>query len=235
MWCTTVPRWAQSARRYASPSTARVRRGRPFPLPCADFADTPFPPFLVQVPAWCFVFCAVGLFLYQTLDNIDGKQARRTSTSGAGPRVLHRGAAPCASLLLPGSFSPPPATETANPLGELFDHGCDAISTVVVIVAYLAAVRVSIPSACCCCNLLDGERAPPQPAFPFPFPPLPLLYNARLTGGRLPHRQSGTGTLGFTTYLVSIVLYYVVHWDCYVKGRLLFETYVLSVPAVQCA
>jgi len=35
--------------------------------------------------------------VYQSLDAIDGKQARRTGTS--------------------------------NPLGELFDHGCDSIST----------------------------------------------------------------------------------------------------------
>ncbi|KAF9584810.1 hypothetical protein BGW38_005101 [Lunasporangiospora selenospora] len=40
---------------------------------------------------------AVGLFVYQSLDAIDGKQARRTGTSG--------------------------------PLGELFDHGCDALNT----------------------------------------------------------------------------------------------------------
>lgn len=40
---------------------------------------------------------ALGLFIYQSLDAIDGKQARRTNSS--------------------------------SPLGELFDHGCDAVST----------------------------------------------------------------------------------------------------------
>jgi phosphatidylglycerophosphate synthase len=39
----------------------------------------------------------MGLFIYQTLDAIDGKQARRTGSS--------------------------------NALGELFDHGCDSMST----------------------------------------------------------------------------------------------------------
>ena len=52
---------------------------------------------------WECGFCAVGFFIYQTLDGIDGKQARRTGT--------------------------------ANPLGELFDHGCDAISIVLLAVA----------------------------------------------------------------------------------------------------
>jgi phosphatidylglycerophosphate synthase len=50
-----------------------------------------------KVPSWVLLLCAIGLFVYQTLDAIDGKQARRT--------------------------------ESSTPLGELFDHGCDAIST----------------------------------------------------------------------------------------------------------
>lgn len=47
-----------------------------------------------------FLTNAVTLFFYQTLDAIDGKQARRTNTS--------------------------------SPLGELFDHGMDSISVILV-------------------------------------------------------------------------------------------------------
>nr|XP_039253659.1 choline/ethanolaminephosphotransferase 1-like [Styela clava] len=54
-------------------------------------------------PSWIYLINAIGLFIYQALDAIDGKQARRTNTS--------------------------------SPLGELFDHGCDSISTVVVAIA----------------------------------------------------------------------------------------------------
>jgi choline/ethanolamine phosphotransferase len=54
-----------------------------------------------QAPSWCYYLCACGLFIYQSLDAIDGKQARRTNSS--------------------------------SPLGELFDHGCDALSIVFVI------------------------------------------------------------------------------------------------------
>ena len=50
-----------------------------------------------QAPLWAYLLCAVGLFIYQSLDAIDGKQARRTNSS--------------------------------TPLGELFDHGCDSLST----------------------------------------------------------------------------------------------------------
>ncbi|OSX66842.1 hypothetical protein POSPLADRAFT_1175530 [Postia placenta MAD-698-R-SB12] len=48
-------------------------------------------------PRWIYLTWAAGLFLYQTFDAIDGKQARRTGMAG--------------------------------PLGEMFDHGCDALNT----------------------------------------------------------------------------------------------------------
>jgi len=46
--------------------------------------------------SWLYFSFALGLWLYSTFDNIDGRQARRTGTS--------------------------------SPLGELFDHGCDALN-----------------------------------------------------------------------------------------------------------
>lgn len=49
----------------------------------------------------------VGLFIYQSLDAIDGKQARRTQTSG--------------------------------PLGELFDHGCDALNTTLGVLTWASS------------------------------------------------------------------------------------------------
>jgi hypothetical protein len=48
-------------------------------------------------PNWVYTFCGISMFIYQSFDAIDGKQARRTGTS--------------------------------SPLGELFDHGCDALNT----------------------------------------------------------------------------------------------------------
>jgi len=63
-----------------------------------------------EAPWWTTALCGLGLFIYQTLDAIDGKQARRTGTS--------------------------------NPLGELFDHGCDSLSTVFVSIATCCAVQL---------------------------------------------------------------------------------------------
>ncbi|GIX79105.1 hypothetical protein CDAR_45621 [Caerostris darwini] len=65
-----------------------------------------------EAPRWAFVLCAVGLFIYQTLDACDGKQARRTGTS--------------------------------SPLGELFDHGCDSLSTVFVSIGVCIAVQLGM-------------------------------------------------------------------------------------------
>jgi len=57
-------------------------------------------------PAWTYLFHAFCVFMYQTLDALDGKQARKTYSS--------------------------------SPLGELFDHGCDALTT-----SFLAIVTTS--------------------------------------------------------------------------------------------
>jgi len=53
------------------------------------------PTFSEPIPRWVFLLNGILLFAYQTLDNMDGKQARNTKSS--------------------------------SPLGELFDHGVDAL------------------------------------------------------------------------------------------------------------
>ncbi|KAM9690660.1 choline/ethanolaminephosphotransferase 1 isoform X3 [Muntiacus reevesi] len=63
-----------------------------------------------QAPLWAYIACACGLFIYQSLDAIDGKQARRTNSS--------------------------------SPLGELFDHGCDSLSTVFVVLGTCITVQL---------------------------------------------------------------------------------------------
>uniref|UniRef100_UPI00358E0459 cholinephosphotransferase 1-like n=1 Tax=Myxine glutinosa TaxID=7769 RepID=UPI00358E0459 len=78
-------------------------------------------------PHWLYACCSLCLLVYQSLDALDGKQARRTGT--------------------------------ASPLGELFDHGCDAVSTVFLAVGVCVAVRLGSHPAltlflCCIGNLL---------------------------------------------------------------------------------
>ncbi|XP_072172069.1 cholinephosphotransferase 1-like [Diadema setosum] len=63
-----------------------------------------------EAPAWSLIFAALCLFIYQSLDAIDGKQARRTNSS--------------------------------TQLGELFDHGCDAVSIVFVTVSASVALQL---------------------------------------------------------------------------------------------
>ncbi|KAL1586163.1 hypothetical protein WHR41_04850 [Cladosporium halotolerans] len=60
-------------------------------------------------PTWVYWSWAIGLFLYQTFDAVDGSQARRTKQSG--------------------------------PLGELFDHGVDALNTSLEVLLFSAAMN----------------------------------------------------------------------------------------------
>eukprot|EP00741_Cyanophora_paradoxa_P018920 tig00021105_g18265.t1 len=63
------------------------------------FVTASYTPDLVgEAPRWVYLANAVALFFYMTMDNLDGKQARRTKSS--------------------------------SPLGQLFDHGCDALQTI---------------------------------------------------------------------------------------------------------
>lgn len=59
---------------------------------------------------WLYWSWALGLWTYQSFDAIDGKQARRTGSSG--------------------------------PLGELFDHGCDALNTTLCAMLVAEAIGV---------------------------------------------------------------------------------------------
>ena len=64
-----------------------------------------------DIPYWVSIYLSFALFLYQTLDAIDGKQARRTGTS--------------------------------SPLGQLFDHGCDAFATFCVLYSFCHIVNLT--------------------------------------------------------------------------------------------
>lgn len=63
-----------------------------------------------EVSGWIPLTLAITMFIYQTLDAIDGKQARRTGSS--------------------------------NALGELFDHGCDSLSNLVISTAGACAMSL---------------------------------------------------------------------------------------------
>mmetsp|Transcript_10016 Transcript_10016/g.11397 ORF Transcript_10016/g.11397 Transcript_10016/m.11397 type:complete len:320 (+) Transcript_10016:231-1190(+) len=65
-----------------------------------------------DVPSWTYLGFGIGLFAYQTLDAIDGKQARRTGSS--------------------------------SPLGQLFDHGCDTLSTTLVALALIHTLKLGL-------------------------------------------------------------------------------------------
>lgn len=89
-------------------------------------------------PNWVYFTFAIGLWLYQSFDSIDGMQARRIGQS--------------------------------SPLGEMFDHGCDAINTTLEVIVTLSTINVhqswwAIASQFACKlystrdgNILTGQR-----------------------------------------------------------------------------
>eukprot|EP01119_Soliformovum_irregulare_P018308 TRINITY_DN5592_c0_g1_i3.p1 TRINITY_DN5592_c0_g1~~TRINITY_DN5592_c0_g1_i3.p1 ORF type:complete len:329 (-),score=87.68 TRINITY_DN5592_c0_g1_i3:214-1113(-) len=69
-----------------------------------------YSPYLIEEsPSIVYLFHMICVVAYQTLDALDGKQARRT--------------------------------KSASPLGELFDHGCDAIATTLIAITCLSSIQ----------------------------------------------------------------------------------------------
>lgn len=68
------------------------------------------PNFEGHAPNWVYYYSAAAVMIYQALDYMDGKQARRLGISG--------------------------------PLGELFDHGCDALNTFFFVVNVSCALNL---------------------------------------------------------------------------------------------
>jgi len=66
-----------------------------------------------EAPLWVYLAAAGGIFWSQTMDAVDGKQARRTGAS--------------------------------SPLGQMFDHGCDAFSTHLLSLMAASAVGSGTP------------------------------------------------------------------------------------------
>lgn len=63
-----------------------------------------------ECPSWTFILCAIGVFAYQTLDALDGKQSFKVQNS---------------------------------PIEEIYDHACDAVSTIFVILSVAIAAQLA--------------------------------------------------------------------------------------------
>ncbi len=133
-----------------------------------------------QAPSWAFIMSALGLFMYQSLDAIDGKQARRTNSSSA--------------------------------LGELFDHGCDAVSTG-------ASLQLIILFSLLYKEALPFHEQDIHYLFVF-YIFLPSVFVAVGTCiscgiGRYSHCMFFCGFIG-------MFMFFCAHWQTYVSGTLRF-------------
>jgi len=70
------------------------------------------PDFEGQAPFFVYLFTGLCVFFYQTLDAMDGKQAR--------------------------------ATNSSSPLGQLFDHGCDSVSSTFLCLAVCTSLNLGV-------------------------------------------------------------------------------------------
>jgi len=70
------------------------------------------PDFQGRAPSLVYIFVGVCVFIYQTLDAIDGKQARETKSASA--------------------------------LGQLFDHGCDSLSTTFLTLSVATTLNLGV-------------------------------------------------------------------------------------------
>tara|TARA_B100000780_G_C21067735_1_gene429448 strand:- start:88 stop:1287 length:1200 start_codon:yes stop_codon:yes gene_type:complete len=73
------------------------------------------------IKPWINIACGLFLFIYQTLDCMDGKHAR--------------------------------ATNNSSPLGQLFDHGCDALSTPLMILTLCTSIQAGSTNLVICAVL----------------------------------------------------------------------------------
>jgi ethanolaminephosphotransferase len=111
-----------------------------------------------RIPRWLYFWNALALFIYYTLDCMDGKQARRTNSS--------------------------------SPLGQLFDHGVDALGNV----SHVQVIQciVQVPP-----TLLVTLQCSLQTAF------FQAQWEEYYTG-RLPH---ATGNVGVTEVTYGMALW----------------------------
>ena len=70
------------------------------------------PNFEGEAPPWVYLLTCFCVFFYQTMDALDGKQARRTKCS--------------------------------SPMGEIFDHGCDALTLSFMFLAACTVIQTGV-------------------------------------------------------------------------------------------
>lgn len=70
------------------------------------------------IPTWKLALMTVSTFIYQNLDNLDGKQARKTSILN----IIN--------------------IDTGSPLGMLFDHGVDSLASFLLAIQFLEIIQI---------------------------------------------------------------------------------------------
>mmetsp|Transcript_5724 Transcript_5724/g.12465 ORF Transcript_5724/g.12465 Transcript_5724/m.12465 type:complete len:511 (-) Transcript_5724:162-1694(-) len=125
------------------------------------------------VPGAIFLFNGCAMLIYQTLDNMDGKQARKTGSS--------------------------------SPLGLLFDHGCDAVNTVLGSANWIAAMGM-VPGNVS--DLLGNDD-----------------HGNIQSKSLLSEIFGGDAILAALLVLGPMILFYIGTWEQYYTGKLILPQF----------
>lgn len=126
-----------------------------------------------SVPAVIFLLNGCAMLIYQTLDNMDGKQARKTGSS--------------------------------SPLGLLFDHGCDAMNSVIGSANWIAAMAM-VPGNVG--DLMGGDG------------------RGNVQGrSLLSELLGGDAVLAALLILSPMIAFYVATWEQYYTGKLVLPPF----------
>ena len=127
------------------------------------------------VPGVIFLLNGCAMLIYQTLDNMDGKQARKTHSS--------------------------------SPLGLLFDHGCDAMNSVLGSANWIAAMGM-IPGNVS--DLIGGGNN---------------IDNNVQSKSLLSEFFGGDAILATLLILFPMIAFYISTWEQYYTGKLILPPF----------
>ncbi|KAL7464987.1 hypothetical protein ACHAXS_005315 [Conticribra weissflogii] len=133
------------------------------------------------VPRWIFLFNGCAMLVYQTLDNMDGKQARKTRSS--------------------------------SPLGLLFDHGCDAVNSILGSANWMAAMAM-LPGSVGDLLRWKGKGDETDDWSGFDAPP-----------SAVSEAFGGDAVLAALLVLCPMIAFYVSTWEQYYTGKLILPPF----------
>ena len=131
-----------------------------------------------DVPSTIFLLNGCAMLIYQTLDNMDGKQARKTKSS--------------------------------SPLGLLFDHGCDAMNSILGSANWIAAMGMVCGNVSDLSSLVGAKD---------------IIATNVQSKSILSNYFGGDAILATLLILCPMIAFYISTWEQYYTGKLVLPPF----------